>query len=141
MNRWLQSAFGVTAATLLVLLASHGKALVEAIEAAFLFLFKLSETAPMGLASFMLSLALCVAALASFQRIAAAIKCDRSREVVMSALSLLIGFSVMFLQLRTVQGALLGLLAGFSGPFVYQAVAALIGLVRPRKSEAVNGPE
>lgn len=141
MNRWVQSTMGVSAAALLVLLASNGKQLVEALEAAWLFLMKLSETAPMGLASFAMALTLAVLAQAFVSRVIEQLKCASSREVVRSAVSLLFGFSVMYLQLPTVKGALLGLLAGFAGPFAYQAVAALCGLIRPRKSEAVNGPE
>lgn len=141
MNKWLQSTLGVSAAALMVLLASNGKALVEALEAAWLFLMKLVETAPMGLASFAMALTMAVLAQAFIARLADQLKCASSREVVKSAVSLLFGFAVMYLQLPTVKGALLGLLAGFAGPFAFQAVAALCGLIRPRKSEAVNGPE
>lgn len=141
MNKWLQSTLGVSAAALMVLLASNGKALVEALEAAWLFLMKLVETAPMGLASFAMALTMAVLAQGFIARLADQLKCASSREVVKSAVSLLFGFAVMYLQLPTVKGALLGLLAGFAGPFAFQAVAALCGLIRPRKSEAVNGPE
>lgn len=141
MNKWLQSTLGVSAAALLVLLASHGKSFIEALEASWVFLLKLVETAPMGLASFAMSLTMAVLAQAFIARVAEQLKCASSREVIRSAVSLLFGFAVMYLQLPTVKGALLGLLAGFAGPFAYQAVAALCGLIRPRKPEAVNGPE
>jgi hypothetical protein len=130
MNDWIKNTLGISAAGLFVLLATHGEAVVDALLAAWIFLLKLASTAPMGLASFALALALAVAAQAYLQRIVAALRCERSREVILSGASLAIGFAVMFLQLRTVNGALLGLLAGFSGPFAYQALAALVGLLR-----------
>lgn len=140
MNAWLKNSLGLTAAGLFVLLATHGTKVIEALQAAWLFLLKLADTAPLGLASFILAIALAVAAQAFVQRLVVALKCARSREVVLSAVALLAGFATMFMQLRTTQGALLGLLAGFSAPFAYQALAALCGLLRPSRTP-VNGPE
>ena len=130
MNEWIKRTLGVSAAGLLIILASNGKALVDALYAAWLFLLKLSASAPLGLASFALALALAVAAQAFVQRLLESVQCARSRETVLSAVALVFGFGVMFLQLRTTFGALLGLLAGFTGPFAYQALGALVGLIR-----------
>lgn len=128
MNNWIKSLFGVSGATLLVLIAMHGADLASSAKAAALFLYVLVERAPLGLASFLLASALGVLAQAFVERFANELPCPKSRDFALALLALLIGVSVMWFQLKTFTGLLLGLIAGFSAPFLYQGVAALWNL-------------
>lgn len=139
MNNWFKSLFGVSGAAFLVLMATNGKELVAAFEAAFLFLDKLAETAPLGLGSFALASALAVVIQAFVHRYAASLPCPRSQDFALALVALVVGTGVMYLQLRTLNGLLLGLLAGFSAPFLYQGVAAAWGaLIRSTTKETVD---
>lgn len=132
MNDWLKNAIGLSFGGLLIILAGNTKALIEGLLASWLFLLKLVDTAPMGLASFALALALAVSGQAFVQRILPRVNRAqmRQREASISLLGLAIAFAVMFVQLRTTYGALLGLLAGFAAPVAYQAVEGLLALLR-----------
>lgn len=108
--------------------ALNGGKPVEVATGAWLFLLNLSKTAPLGLSSFLLALALAVASRPFLLRYLPAMPCHASREFVIDTVALLTGFAVMFGQLRTLNGALLGLLAGFAAPLVARGIAALWGL-------------
>lgn len=137
MNNWLKSTLGISGAGLFALIALHGGAFFEAMQGALIFMVKLAHDAPLGLGSFVLASALAVVAQAFVSRFAASLPCPKSRELCTATLGLLIGTGVMYAQLRTLDGLLLGLLAGFSSPFVYLLIAAAVNLLLRslRKSE------
>ena len=80
---------GIAAA--IALIALHGPKLLEVTLGAWLFLLKLSDTAPMGLASFALALALGVASRPFLLHYLPAYPCKTSREFVIDASALVIG--------------------------------------------------
>jgi len=129
MNAWLKSTLGISAAGLLVLLAANGKALVDVLLAAWLFLLKLAATAPLGVSSFALALALAVLVQPFVRRwIAPLVACTASRDFLVESAALAVGFAVMWGQLRSINGALLGILAGLLAPYVHKGAAALLAL-------------
>ena len=79
-----------------------------------------------------LALALGVVSRPFLLRYLPAMPCRASRDFVIDASALVIGFGVMFGQLRTLSGALLGLLAGFAAPLVARGIAAVLGIRRPQ---------
>lgn len=123
-NRWAKSVFGASGLAVLIAVAANGNNLVAVATSAFRFLLLLAKDAPLGLKSYAIATALAVLVQAFVNRYAAQLPCPRSRELALSSLALGIGFAVMYAQLRTLNGALLGLMCGFSAPFVYQLVAA-----------------
>ncbi len=134
MNRtgWTITWAGIAAAV--TLLATNGAALLEVVAGVWLFLLKLSDTAPLGLASFLLALGLGVLSRPFLLRYLPPMPCHSSREFVIDTAALVIGVGVMFGQLRTLNGALLGLLAGFAAPLVARGIAALWNLRKGRQS-------
>lgn len=126
MNKFFKSTLGISAAGLLVLLAANGAALVDAALGAWQFLLTLADTAPLGLSSFVLALALAVAAQPFVRKwIAPRVGCVPSREFVIESAALAIAVVVMWIQTRDLSGLLLGILAGFAAPYVQKALAAL----------------
>lgn len=130
MNRWIQSTLGLSFAALIALVAAHGVKFFEALQAAWLFLLKLAEGAPMGLTSFLLALALATVSQPYLRRVLPAMRCDRTREFLVESVALAIGVLVMWVQLRTVQGMLLGLLVGFVAPYLQKAIVASFSVIR-----------
>lgn len=120
---------GVAAA--IALLAANGGKLLEVATGAVLFLHNLSATAPLGTWSFFLALGLGVLSRPYLVRYVP--PCPgrpERREFLIDAAAWVIGVGVMFGQLRTLNGALLGLLAGFAAPMVAKAIGVLFGLTR-----------
>lgn len=143
MNKKFLSFFGASGLAVLIAIAANGKNLIAAFEAAFLFMVTMSEKAPMGLGSFALASALAVMAQAFVYRYANQLPCPRSRDFALGALALAIGTAVMYAQLPNLHGLLLGLLAGFSAPFLYQGASAVWTLivgpaVDPAKKESLD---
>lgn len=135
MNKWFQSTIGISIAGMIVLLANSGKGFFDALWAAFLFLTKLADAAPLGLASFFLASALAVIIQAFVHRFTRDLPCPRSGDFCLAIIALAVGTGVMWLQLHTLNGLLLGLLAGFSAPFLYQGLSTLWNLSFNRKAE------
>lgn len=128
MSNWFKTTFGVSAAGLFVLLAANGKNLAEAIRAFAMFGVELLATAPLGVLSFMLALALAVAVQAPLNRWLPKMPCHQSREFVVETLVLFVGFGVMVVQMPTLMGGLLGLLIGFLAPYLFKGGAALVSM-------------
>lgn len=117
-------------AAVLTAIAMNGSRILEVGNGAWLFLLNLSATAPLGLVSFLLALALGVASRPFLLHYLPPMPCKASRDFVIDASALVLGVGVMFAQLRTLNGLLLGLLAGFAAPLIAKALGALFGLTR-----------
>lgn len=129
MNGIVKSTLGISIGGLLVLIATNGPALAEALNGLWLVLLKFSETAPLGLSSFLLSLALGVASQPFLRRWMPALRCPLSRDFLIDSSAIVIALAVMLAQMRSLQGWMLGLLAGFMAPHVFRGLAALGGLI------------
>lgn len=122
MDKWLKSTLGIGFGGLIALVALYGDKFWTAGEGAVRFMALLADKAPLGSGSFALALALGTLAqafLAPFVKL----KCESSRQLVLMVVGLLFGLGVMVLQLPTLNGVLLGLMAGFIAPFAYQLLA------------------
>lgn len=128
MNKWLQSTIGISFAGLIVLLANSGKGFIDSLWAAFLFLQKISDHAVLGIGSFILACLMAVLFQAFIHRYTKELPCPRSGDFCLGLVSLFIGTSVMWIQLHTLNGLLLGILAGFASPFLYQGLSTLWNL-------------
>jgi hypothetical protein len=123
---WTITSAGLVA--LLTAVAMNGDKVLQVVVGTWLFLLKLSETAPLGLSSFLLALALAITSRPFLLRYLPPMPCRQSRDFVVDLIALAIGFGVMFAQLRTLDGALLGILAGFAAPLLAKGIGALIGM-------------
>jgi hypothetical protein len=128
MNRWIHSVFGLSLAGLLVLLATHGPALIGVTGDAWALLLRVVAEAPAGLWSFGLALALAVVAQPWLRGALPVMRCELSREFLIESAALAIGFGVMWLQKPTLTGALLGGLAGLAAPYVQKGLTAVFRL-------------
>ncbi|PZQ30381.1 MAG: hypothetical protein DI562_07215 [Stenotrophomonas acidaminiphila] len=128
MNKLITSTFGVSLAALLVLLAANGRGLAEAITGLWQVMLRFSDTAPMGLVSFLFSLALAVASQPFLRKWMPSLKCPLSREFLIETAALAIALIAQLLQVSDLKGWMLGLLAGFMAPYVFKGLAALSGL-------------
>lgn len=128
MNGGVKSVFGVSLAGLFIVLAANGAAFVQAAQAAWLFLLNLSTTAPLGVSSFFMASALAIVSQPFLRKWLPHLRCPMSREFIIESAALAIGVGVMWAQLHTLNGLLLGLLAGFSAPYIQKGIAACIAL-------------
>jgi hypothetical protein len=124
MNKTATIGWTATLVAVVTLLATNGKALVEAFHAAWLFMLTLAEGAPLGLSSFVLAVALSVAVQIVVRRHWPAEHLAR-RALAVDAIGIGVAFLAVWLQMRTNFGMLLALLAGFMAPTVSRGVAAL----------------
>lgn len=140
MNNWLKSTLGLSAAALFVLFAQYGKPFITALDGAVRFLFKLSAEAPLGASSFALAMALAVGIQPLLYTAFKQMRCPESQEFVVMALALLVAVAAMWIQLHTLQGLLLGLLAGFAAPHAYKGIVVLIRLAWPNPAGTPPAP-
>lgn len=109
--------------------AMNGGKLVELLNGLWLFLRNLSDTAPMGLASFALALALGLLVRPALQKyLPPCTDHPTRREGVIDLSGIIVGFVVMYAQLPTFYGVLLGILVGLLAPQLAKLIAVLWGI-------------
>lgn len=124
---WTITWAGIGAA--LALLAANGAQVLQLVEGTWLFLGKLSDTAPLGVASFGLALAFGVLTRPLLQKyLPLCTDHPTRREAAVDLAAVVIGAAVMFGQLRTLDGLLLGILAGLLAPQLAKVIAVLWGI-------------
>lgn len=135
MNNWMKSTLGVTLAGIVVLLATYGKQLAEAFNALWLFLLAMSESAPLGLASFAVALSIATLSRYYLRKWTPTLKCPLSRDFVVDMATLLVGMTVALVQMWNggaadrMSALWLGIGAGLAAPFLYNGLAAVFGLM------------
>lgn len=114
-------------------LATNGPGIVTALEGAWLFAIKISATAPLGLASALMTLAACTLLQGWLQHWApAAIHNPALRAFLIETGTLLAAIVLMRYQLPTASGLqafLLGAIIGFGAPWCWTGMAALWRMV------------
>lgn len=124
MNNGAKAGWIAAATALVTLLAANGKALAESAHAIWLFLISLSSDAPLGLSSALLALGISCGVQAFLRYHWRATTSAAWRTFAVDSLGVGIALGVMWLQLRTMNGALLGVMVGFMAPWVSRGVAA-----------------
>ena len=122
----------ITSASIIAVLgaiALNGTKLLEVINGLWLFLGKLTASAPMGMWSFSLALALGLLARPMLQKyLPPCSEHPTRREGAIDLSGIIIGFVVMYAQLPTFYGVLLGILIGLLAPQMAKWIAVLWGL-------------
>jgi hypothetical protein len=142
MNKTAAAAGSASITTLLILFAMHGKGAGEALMGLWLVLNKFTEDAPFGLVSFLLALALAIG-FAPFLRkwLPGRVSHPEARRFAVDVGPILVGFLVMWLQLRTLPGLMSGILAGLAAPPIQKGLAALWALAGRSLGLAAAPPE
>lgn len=126
---WTITWAGIAAAV--TLLAANGAKVLEVIDGVRLFMLKLSDSALLGLWSFLLALVVGVLSRPALQKyLPPCPDHPTRREAAIDLPAVLIGFVAMFAQLRTLNGALLGITAGLLAPQLAKWIAVLWGIRR-----------
>lgn len=145
MNNFIKSTIGVSLVGFLVLIATYGKQLAESLGALGILLFRASDAAPLGLASFVIALALCLLSRYFLRKWLPDLRCPLSRDFIIDAAALAVGISVVWLQMAGTGVAVdrlnalwIGLAAGLGTPLAYNGLAAFFGLVGRAAAEALK---
>ena len=139
MNDTFKSLFGASLAGLFALFAMNGEEFFASCKAAWLFLLHMTSSAPLGLSSFVLALALGVVTQASLHHWIPRWDNRAMRQFVIESTALAVGVGVMWLQLHSLDGLLLGLLAGFMAPWIQKAIC-MVAAFTWRKINAQENP-
>lgn len=110
-------------------LALNGSKLIEFASGAWAFLLNLSATAPMGVVSFLLALTLGLLVRPALQKyLPPCPEHPTRREGAIDFSGVLVGFVVMYAQLPTFYGVLLGIMVGLLAPQLAKLIALLWGI-------------
>lgn len=143
MNNWVKSGIGVSVAGLIVLIATYGTQLAEALLALWLLMIQMTDSAPLGLASFFLALSLATASRWFLCKWVPAFDGEpRARDFLIDTAALVIGISITLVQMWSggpqarLSALWLGIGAGLVAPIIYNGLSAAIALgVRALRSE------
>lgn len=146
MNNWIKGSIGVSLASFIVLLATYGAQLATSMKALWMLMLDASASAPLGLASFVIALGLATLSRWFLRKWTPHLKCPLSRDFIIDTAALLIGVTVVWLQMQSagpvarLNALWIGLAAGWSAPLVYNGLAAVFGLLG-RTLRLPDGPK
>lgn len=129
MNKTAAAAGSASLTTIVILFAMHGKNVGEALMSLWLVMVAFSKDAPLGLSSFLLSLAMATFSQPFLRKWLPLLDHREARRFIIDASAIGIGFAIMWVQLRTLPGLMLGILAGLAAPPIAKAGSAIWALV------------
>lgn len=103
--------------------------MIENIEAVWLFLLRLTETAPIGVWTFLIATIVPACLGPYLSRGLPPAWHPESRAFLVETAALLVGVALAWLPWRTLPGLLVGIVAGLASPYVTKAWQAAIGVL------------
>ncbi len=143
MNNWIKSGIGVSVAGLIVLLATHGTQLAEALLALWLLMIQMTDSAPLGLASFFVAVSLATLSRWFLCKWVPQVEGEpRARDFLIDCAAVVIGTTVAMVQMWSggpqarLSALWLGIGAGLVAPLLYNGLSTLASLgARALRSE------
>ncbi len=143
MNNWIKSGIGVSVAGLIVLLATHGTQLAEALLALWLLMIQMTDSAPLGLASFFVAVSLATLSRWFLCKWVPQVEGEpRARDFLIDCAAVVIGMTVAMVQMWSggpqarLSALWLGIGAGLVAPLLYNGMSTLVSLgTRALRSE------
>ena len=132
MNDPVKAVTGASLIGLVAVFAMYGKQFWESALGAWLFLLKITETAPLGLASFFTALLLGTLLNLALRRWVPLSRNPEFRSAALEVISLAGAVLVAWVQLHTLNGLLFGILAGLMAPLLARTCAAATRYVKGR---------
>lgn len=127
-----------TAIAVLAALAAHSGKIIEALRGLWLLMVDWTSKSPLGLASFFLALGMCVLVSAFLDYWLARVRCSDSRLFVAALAGISSALGVMWIQMATLQGLMLGVMAGLAGDLVFRAGRLIIRVLWRRFKPTID---
>jgi hypothetical protein len=102
--------------------------ILQTIEALWLFLVKITETAPLGTGSAIIAVVVPACLVARVRKALPEQWHTASRDFIVETGALLVGIGLAWLPWQTVQGLLVGIVAGLLSPYIAKGVEAAWGI-------------
>lgn len=136
---------GVSLGGAIVLFALYGEKFWVQANAAWIFLIKLTETAPLGLAAFFASWTLSTMLVITLRRWVPPMRNENGRRFLIEGLGLLGAIFTAWIQMRgpassTFDGVLFGILAGFMAPMTATGLFAIAAYGKHQLEDQANVP-
>lgn len=103
--------------------------MLQNIEAVWLFLLRLTETAPIGVWSFLIAVILPACFAPYLRRALPPAWHPKSRDFIVETAALIAGIALAWLPWQTLSGLLVGIMGGFMSPYITLAWQAGTGLM------------
>lgn len=119
------------------------ESILQAIEGVWLFFVKITETAPIGMGSFLIAVIVPACLVDRVSKALPATWHTASREFIVESGALVVGIGLAWLPWPTLQGALVGIVAGLLSPYVAKGWLAAWGIGRrylERKYGSIKPP-
>lgn len=127
-----------TAIAVLAALAAHSGKIVEAMRGLWLLMVDWTSKSPLGLGSFFLALGMCILVSSFLDYWLARIRCPDSRQFVAAIAGISSALGVMWIQMASLQGLMLGVMAGLAGDLLFRAGRLLVRMVWRRLKPAIE---